>query len=195
MKLSGSRTLKRKILIVIALLVSVVCVFLFYMYSPTARELRVISKRINELDEKLQTLHHSSQFADREMIEKLRDMVAKYEELKRYYDSVVNPVQTESELGTLIGEIVDIARTSGSEVVRISSRDTRVRGNYREIPLEITLRCSFRSLEEFVKGVELMDRLVKISLFQIKSEETMPPVINADFVVTCCVRGDEYAKR
>jgi len=195
MKLSGSGTLKRKILIVIALVVSVMCLFLFYRYSPTARELRVILEKIKTLDGKLQTLQQSNELADRDMIERLRDMVSKYEELKKHYDLVVNPVPAESELGTLIGEIVEVARKSGSEVVRISSRETRVRGNYREIPLEITLRCSFKSLEEFVKGVETMDRLVKISLFQIESEETMPPVINADFIVTCCLRGDEYAKR
>lgn len=195
MNLRGGRTLKRKLLIVTALLVAVAGIFLFYRYSPTARELREVSMKINEMDEKLKILHQNSELADRETIDRLHKMVARYEELRKHYDSIVNPVPAESELGSLIGEIVDVARSSGSEVVRISSRDIKVRGDYREIPLEISLRCSFRSLEGFVRGVEMMDRLVKISLFNIKSEETMPPVINADFVVTCCVRGEVYAKR
>jgi len=191
MKSEINKVLRRKLEIVAVGVTVIVLVFLFTRFSPTARRVSLLKKQVGEMDEKIKSLRESIQIEDEERINEIKELISRYYELKKLYNSSGGSVPSEPDLSGFIDQLLDVGKRSGVEFVRITSNALKDYKFYREVPLEVEVKGSFNEIEGFMRGVENMRRLLKISVFRLESDEKKPPVISAEFLIRCCIRGDE----
>jgi len=194
MKGKISKVLMRKLEIAAMGIAVIVLIFAFSRFSPTARKVSSLQNEVKKMDEKIRFLKEGIQVKDESRMEQLRNLIREYNELKEMYDSSSNPVPLETDLSGFINELIQVGKKAGVEFVRVTSGKLMGYQFYQEVPIEVSVRGSFVELEKFMFGIENMNRLVKVSTFNIESNEKKPPVITAEFLLKCCVRSTADGK-
>jgi len=194
MKGKISKVLMRKLEIAAMGIAVIVLIFAFSRFSPTARKVSSLQNEVKKMDEKIRFLKEGIQVKDESRMKQLRNLIREYNELKEMYDSSSNPVPLETDLSGFIDELIQVGKKAGVEFVRVTSGKLMGYQFYQEVPIEVSVRGSFVELEKFMFGIENMNRLVKVSTFNIESNEKKPPVITAEFLLKCCVRSTADGK-
>lgn len=183
------RILRRKLEVALIGTAAALLIFAFAWFSPSAKEISRLKSQIKSVDERIRFLKESVQIDDDERIKKLRNLIKKYDELKKEYDSSSKPVPLEPDLSGFVEELIEVGKNAQVEFIKVTSGRMRSNKFYQEIPVEVCVRGSFHQIERFMYGIEDMRRLLKVSTFRIESNEKKPPVITADILIRCCVRS------
>lgn len=151
--MSGLRIKEReKNLLIIAAILILVTVFYIYFYKP---QQSYIDKQTNlkiSLDDKLAVLKDMQ-----ENYQKYQTQIIEYGDIASPY---VAAMPTESNTSKFAVDIEDMAAQNNLQLAEFKSDSALDKGEYKQIPLKITLVGEYGSLLNFVKGLDELPRII-----------------------------------
>jgi Tfp pilus assembly protein PilO len=135
-------------------------VFVFALWMPT-------QNRKKELQQQLQAAQHEAQSRSKDakgMVE-LVEQVNELETLAKRDDHYV-PAQ--DELAELLSQLTSGLTTQGIQNVEIKTDPIERYGKFNVMPVALRFRGSFQSVFQFLKHVESMRRLVRVTSVDIQ---------------------------
>ena len=160
----------RKIGILVGLILAILALDFFYLYSPYSDQISRLTEDIegarNERDKKKKLAVNVPRLQ-----QQLRD-------LDGMFKQAVAQLPDQKEVPSLLSSISTKARESGLEILVFRPRPENFQDFYAEIPVDIVVRGGFHNIATFFDEVGRLDRLVNLSSINLKT-----PKVNEDNVV------------
>jgi len=162
-----------RVLIYVGTLVLLACVFIWFVYLPTKKEIQKTRQQIAQLDRKL---------AQAKMRAKnLKKFEAELKEVDAEFNQVLKLLPNKKEIPALLRSITQLGADTNLTFVLFSPKKERAKEFYVEIPIEIEVRGKYHDTAMFFYRIGKMDRIVKILDFSMR-----PVKQNSDILLTKC---------
>jgi len=162
----------KKILVIVALVLAVCVVFLFFFFQPIRVEIQelnqTLEKKKEEMVEKQRIAKDMEKFNRQvdELDERLRESLAQ--------------LPNEREIPEILRLISQLANISGIELSNFTVLGDVSKALYAEVPIELELHGGFHNIAIFFDKISKQDRIINISSVKIAS----PAVVSGETVVT-----------
>jgi type IV pilus assembly protein PilO len=160
----------QKIGILVGLILAILALDFFYLYSPNA-------DRISKLTEEIEGARN-----ERDKKKKLAANLPKLQQENREKDAMlkqaVAQLPDQKEVPSLLSSISTKARESGLEILVFRPRAENFQDFYAEIPVDVVVRGGFHNVAMFFDEVGRLDRLVNLSNINLKN-----PKVNEERVI------------
>jgi type IV pilus assembly protein PilO len=166
---------KQKIALLTILLLLIGAVLYFLLIRPKMNELKALSSKLNSLQTQIQK--------DRATAAKLPILQKEYEGLNRLLVAALTELPNQKEIPALLTSVTDEGRRAGLDFLVFKPKPEVPRDFYAEVPVDITVSGSFRSVGNFFNAVGNLPRIMNISnvvFSKLKSDDTQ-----ANLKVTC----------
>lgn len=158
---------------------SVFClIFLFFAYTmffliPAFSEISSLRRTARSLSGEIDLIE--------ERAERLDDSVERLKEMKSVLQGYSEALPPEKELPIFLEELSNTADISGVRIVSIrpltsqqDKKELQMAEYYRPFPVEISAKCGFHQLGEFVNALETGRRAITIGDLKIKHDRSSP---------------------
>ncbi len=155
--------LQSKIKILIAVIILVVAVVLFYFlrYSPLHKKIVSLEQQRNQIETRLAKVKKRAQ--DRE---RLAREVA---ETERVFLKLSELLPKEKEIPTLLKDISALGTNAGLDFLSFKPGSDILKDFYAEIPVEIKVEGPYHNLGYFLDQVSKLDRIVTVNNIKLDS--------------------------
>lgn len=156
---------KQKIALMIALLVIVCVVMYMLLIRPKQTELKEYESRLSDLQAQLQK--------DRATVAKLPILQREYDSLNRQLEAALTELPNQKEIPALLTSVTDEGKKAGLEFLVFRPRPEEKKDFYAEVPVDITVLGSYRSLGDFFSAIGSLPRIMNIrnvSFVDVKSD-------------------------
>jgi type IV pilus assembly protein PilO len=162
----------KKILIIVALVLAVCVVYLFFFFQPKRVE---ISELEGTLDKK------KAEMQERQKIAKDKDKFDReVKELEARLKESLAQLPNTKEISEILRLLSKLANISGIEMTNFSVMPEAKKALYAEVPIELSLVGGFHNIAIFFDKISKQDRIVNIQNVKIAN----PTVLNGETVVT-----------
>jgi len=134
-----------------------VILFVFMIYLPKSKEIKIINAKIVKLNQEIATSEEKVKILDK-LIEENKVLKAKLESLKEQ-------LPEEKEVSELLKQISELGLKSGLEILlwKPEQRRTSPDNLYIEIPVKVEVLTGYHNLGVFFSHISRLPRLVNIS--------------------------------
>ncbi len=147
-----------------------------YMIEPANKSLSAQKVRVSQKQDKLSKLN--------KIRSKIKDLDGQVKELQSALDFFESKLPPSSEIYKVLRQVTLIAKEHGLTAKTIKALKTKEKNGYVEQPLEMELEGDFLAYYEFLTDLEKMDRITRISKFEIKKMDTNDGDASATFVMS-----------
>ncbi len=175
----------RKLIILVAGL-AVAAVYGSIFIVPKVVELPKVSREINDLNRKIDLV------GDR--VRRLDSMKQKLNDLKGEMEGYAKGLPKEKEIPEFLEELSSIAKVSGIKILSITPSalsGAQGGGHYKEMPINISAKCGYHQLGQFISEIELSKRFITVGDLQIRQDENTPSKHLVNIVLIAYVAVDE----
>lgn len=154
-----------KIIITVVPALLIVILFIFLIYSPKSKEIKVLNARIAKLDNEIASAEVK--------IRKLPELRAENEKLKIQLAELQEQLPEEKEVSVLLKQISDLGLQSGLVILlwKPEARAPDPKGVYVEIPVKMEIVGGYHDLGVFFSHISRLKRIVNISKIKIDSHK------------------------
>jgi len=149
--------------------------FVFVVVLPQQRTLNNIRSQLTAAKDQMA-------FAELEC-EAAARVRAQLEELQDGEARIRRMIPSRLELGEFLERLSEVAALSELVDQHVAPEPAQKMAGVEVLPVKMTFESTFSSLFEFVKRIESLDRLVRISKLQIVRSEQSPSVIKAEMTL------------
>jgi Tfp pilus assembly protein PilO len=112
-------------------------------------------------------------------------------EYAKYSEFIEAGKNEEEELASVLAEIESVSKKTSCRIRNVKPRATRKLGNYREISFTVTAVGGIDKLSQFLYGIELSKKLLRVRHFAItpKSGSRSAGELRATFLITKIIVG------
>lgn len=143
-------------------------IFFLYLY-PQNRQLESLRKEMAIIVRDLRERKEAIARARREA-EILKQLEADYQQVRQQVVLLNERLPEKKEIPRLVQQLSDLSRSFNLELISLRPYPLIEAGDYLRLPLEINLGGSYRSLGEYLKKVEGLQRLVSLEEMEIRGE-------------------------
>ena len=162
----------KKVLVIVALVLAVCVVYLFFFFQPVRVEVRELEQTLEK--KKVDMLEKQRIAKDMEKFN--RQVVELDERLKESLAQLPN----EREIPEILRLISQLANISGIELANFTVLGDVPKALYAEVPIELELNGGFHNIAIFFDKISKQDRIINISSVKIAN----PAVLSGETVVT-----------
>jgi type IV pilus assembly protein PilO len=171
-------SLKKKILVLTAMIGVFGFAFWFFYYSPVQTE-------YSDLLDTYERLRHDKQDAVRRKAAYDKDRKRR-DDLKQAYGQQLRALPSEAEMSSFLNSLNTQAELVGLEILSVKPKKEEPSKYYARIPVELKLTGSFHQLAKFFYLVGNLDRIINIENISLKIKEfgESSAVLSADVLAT-----------
>jgi len=163
--------------------IAVVAIFIILVFSllirPKISQLNQISASQEEEEQRFKALNTT--------LVRLKDIKKRAQKIKAEVERMGKLIPETPEVPSLILEIQDIANQADMEFQKIKPSPLVEKGEYAELPLEITVDGYFYDLVDFLYRMEKLSRAIKITKIQISEGKQKLPHLSTNLTVNAFV--------
>ncbi len=152
---------KFKILIAVLILVAAVALFYFFRYSPVQKKLVGLEQQRNQIESRLVRVKKKAQNRER-----LRQEVA---ETERVFLKISELLPKEKEIPTLLKDISALGTNAGLDSRSFKPGNDIPKDFYAEIPVDIEVEGPYHNIGYFLDQVSKLDRIVTVNNIKLGS--------------------------
>lgn len=156
---------KQKILVLISLLVIVGAVMFFLLLRPKYKDLKSLEEKLGKMQTQIQK--------DRATAAKLPMLQKEYDSLNRQLEAVLTELPNQKEIPALLTSVTDEGKKAGLEFLVFRPKPEQKKDFYAEVPIDITILGSYKSIGDFFSAVGALPRIMNIrnvSFTDVKSD-------------------------
>ncbi|MFH1783802.1 MAG: type 4a pilus biogenesis protein PilO [bacterium] len=168
---------KQKMMMLAGIAVFTLAASGFGIYSFQVKKIKVLKNRISGVESKIVE------------VSRARDNIAKFEnELKAIRTRLVQvnaKLPREKELPELLGKLANLAASFPTkDYVSVVPAETLDLGSYMKLPIGINLTCTYENLQEYLRSLETLPRLVKMESIQVDPSGENPAILVVTFDIS-----------
>lgn len=145
----------QKGLILALIMLSVVGLFIYFLYIPLQEDYEDLEKQNRSLQSKLQE--------DQRIADNLPTFRAEFEKMEALLESALKELPNTKEIPSLLTNISGLAKENGLDVIRFKPGAERAKGFYAEVPVELKLAGTYHQMAMFSDAVANLPRIVNIN--------------------------------
>lgn len=156
---------KQKIVLMMAVLVIIGVVLYILLIRPKQIELKELESRLSDLQTQLEK--------DRATAAKLPILQREYDNLNKQLEAALTELPNQKEIPGLLTSVTDEGKKAGLEFLVFRPRAEEKKDFYAEVPVDITVLGSYRSLGDFFSAVGSLPRIMNVrnvSFTEVKSD-------------------------
>ncbi|AZR74505.1 hypothetical protein BBF96_14590 [Anoxybacter fermentans] len=155
-------TKREKIVILVSLIALITGVYYFQYYEPLKAEEQILKEEIEGL--KFQYSQILSIIK-----RKLPQLKKSTYNLKEQYQTIIDQFPKEKEISAILLEIEDLANEQGITLEYFSPKNMRSKGDFYELPINISFFSTYREMVGFFYALEKSQRKMEIVSFDVKA--------------------------
>ncbi len=161
---------KQKLMILIGIAVFVLAGSGFLIYTTRLKKIKFMKSRISSNQAKIIE------------VSRAKDNIGKFEEELKLdeerLEKVNEKLPREKELPELLGELAELATPFPTkDYVSVVPGDLQDTGPYYKLPLNINMQCTYSNLQDYLRRLESLPRLVKIESVEVAPGGENPAVL------------------
>ena len=188
MKIISDGVVARKVSIALLVLVVLVIIFMFAEHSPDAGRIRVLKEKCDRLEKQTHLLVTVKLPNTEGEMSLAADIDTLWDEFRDRHEVLLRKIPIVPEQGDLLKRICQIAKSGGIDIVSMKAGDIDVCDGFSTIQVVVDVRCRFERLGIFFRGIENMDRLVRVDRYDIRSDESRTGVVAGSLEMTGYIR-------
>lgn len=145
----------QKALILMLMMLSIVGLFIYFLYMPLQEDYENLEKKNRSLQSKLQE--------DQRIADNLPTFRAEFEKMEALLESALKELPNTKEIPSLLTNISSLAKDNGLDVIRFKPGAERAKGFYAEVPVELKLSGTYHQVAMFSDAVANLPRIVNIN--------------------------------
>jgi len=166
---------KQKIALLIVLLLAAGAALYFLLIRPKHNELKQLESRLGTLQTQIQK--------DRATAARLPILQKEYDMLSKQLDAALTELPNQKEIPALLTSVTDEGKRAGLDFLVFRPKPEQVKEFYAEVPVDITVSGSFRSVGDFFSAVGSLPRIMNIS--NVSFSDIKSDGISTNLKVTC----------
>jgi type IV pilus assembly protein PilO len=162
--------------ICIVLLLGLLAASYTFLFKPTAEEIHRLADEKHAKEEKLATLRNAAAG--------VKDLPAEIDKLRKAITFFESKLPEEKEMDKVLREVWQIAEKNGLTTKSVRTLKPVLGNDYSEQPMRMVITGPFGGYYNFLKDVEALPRITRISEMSLSKDPKTEGQIGAEFTLT-----------
>ena len=150
---------KIKIVIALVLIIAPIALFYFFMYSPNVKKIKSLETQKIGLEAEIKTAKDAAG-----QLKKVEEDKTKTEEL---FKETANLLPKDKEIPALLRNISDLGKGAGLDFLTFKPGPEEPKDFYAEIPIDIQINGPYHNMGFFLDQVSKLERIVTVDNIQM----------------------------